>query len=410
MAILDQIKKIFNRSEKEAPEVHAHRVAPSPSRTSSQASYSTRVPTARSTGKRESPPITVKSSNRILRNLEVPKDQLSPVSATVYCPYRPATIYCHSFLIDKLGDLTKFIIQALFTGQSIERIKDLTQLGDKAIEEEIAYLVRGQLLVSMEDVRLTELGEQYGLLLERFSFLSDGIPVVLNTFANQFEESTELSDLADSVPEESIILKESFSLVLTRNDDYLNSPAIAKKHVKADIPFKHEILNSLYTTVRVSNEKDVRYKKLQIKQFDRGYSQESDNCLPILIPVDRVVLKPLYKKLDCYREIISSLIKLSKTSGELLTEEAQSLASLALEEREAEDIIAVIDLITGEISSDESSLLKEVPESSIFALSGLTVSVRTSDVIPDSIYIKEIQRDRFYKIRYYPYSVMEEEE
>lgn len=407
MDIVNRLKSIIARPKKEAPESSKRATNGASIRTSSYAQSK-----SRSSARRDNvlPPVSVKSSYRILRNLRVPKDQLSPVSVTVYCPYRPATIYCHSFLIDKLGDLTKFIIQALYTGQPIEKIKDLTQLGDKAIEEELAYLVRGQLIVSMEDVRLTELGEQYGLLLERFSLLSDGIPVVLNTFANQFEESTVLFDLPESTSEDGITLNESFSLVLTRNDDHLNSLDIAKKHVTADIPFKHEILNSLYTTVRVSSEKDIRYRKLQIKQFDRGYSQASDHSVPILIPFDRVVFRPLYKKLDRYRDILPSLINLSTTSGELLTEDAQSLASLALEETEADDIIAVIDLITGDVSSDDSSLLKEVTDDGIFTLSGSAVSVCASDAIPDSIYIKETQREHFYKIRYYPYSVMEEEE
>jgi len=141
-------------------------------------------------------------------------------------------------LIDKLGDLTKFIVLSLYEGRTIDQIKELTQLGDSAIEEEISYLIRGQLLISSEDTRLTDLGKEYGQLLKKFSEMSDGIKVMLNTFTNRFEDCFEQLDSLIEIPDDhddEIILDESFSFVLARNDNYSNSLEIAEKKLNADI-------------------------------------------------------------------------------------------------------------------------------------------------------------------------------
>ena len=63
---------------------------------------------------------------------------------------------------------------------------ELTQMGTTTVKEEIDYLIRGG-LIDDDRESLTELGTQYGRLLERFEQLSEGIGVAFNTFANIFE-------------------------------------------------------------------------------------------------------------------------------------------------------------------------------------------------------------------------------
>ena len=64
------------------------------------------------TTKPEKTPLKVNDTKEIERNLKV-KTQLQEIEMTFYCPIRNAKIYCHSVLVDKLGDLTKFIISSI---------------------------------------------------------------------------------------------------------------------------------------------------------------------------------------------------------------------------------------------------------------------------------------------------------
>ena len=79
--------------------------------------------------------LKVSDAKEIKRNLQVviqPQD----IEMKFYCPIRNAKIYCHSVLVDKLGDLTKFIILSIYKGRSIEEICSLTQMGNITVKEE----------------------------------------------------------------------------------------------------------------------------------------------------------------------------------------------------------------------------------------------------------------------------------
>lgn len=92
------------------------------------------------TTKPKKAPLKVTDTKEIERNLKV-ETQLQGIEMTFYCPIRNAKIYCHSVLVDKLGDLTKFIISSIHEGHTIEEICALTQMGNTTIKEELDYLI-----------------------------------------------------------------------------------------------------------------------------------------------------------------------------------------------------------------------------------------------------------------------------
>ena len=69
-------------------------------------------------------PLKVTNHTRIVRGIQL-KEKPEDIKLTFYCPVQPARIYCHSILIDKLGDLTKFIVFSIYEGHSIEEIMEI---------------------------------------------------------------------------------------------------------------------------------------------------------------------------------------------------------------------------------------------------------------------------------------------
>ena len=54
-------------------------------------------------------PVKASDTDKLVRSIQL-NSSPSDTELILYCPLRKAKIYCHSVLIDKLGDLTKFII------------------------------------------------------------------------------------------------------------------------------------------------------------------------------------------------------------------------------------------------------------------------------------------------------------
>ena len=352
----------------------------------------------------------ISDTYRLRRALSVADRSLSTTSLDFLVPYRQATIICNSILIDKLGDITKFIIQSLYDGKTIDEIKALTRLGDIAINEEKEYLVHGQLLVERDTLQLTELGYQYGRLLERFGQLAKGIPVALNTYTNLFEETKE--DTESGVTQPGVRLREHFILELTRNEKYSNSMKIAEKYIESDMPFCEEIKRSLYTKVVV--EDYTHYRRKRLSNFGKSYSKQIEGNMdearriPVRMPVDRIVFKAKDKRLDNHRKVLLSLIDLQNNDSTLLTDEARVLGQYAKEESNAKEIVAIADAITGEVSGEVEGLQEETLVSGIETIVGNELEYQWSDEIPDFIRFEEVKRERLYITRYFSYSVLEE--
>jgi len=324
----------------------------------------------------------------------------------LYCPIRFAKIYCHSILIDKLGDLTKFIIESLHKGHSIDEICELTQMGSITIKEELDYLVRGG-LVNEDRTTLTELGEQYGVLLERFDSMSDGINVAFNEFVDLFEP-VENEKYIDN-PNAEQILSGQFIPVLARKDNYKNSLDIAEKQITSDMPFCREIRNSLYATVKI--ERTVsRYKPVYIRDFGRGYSNKSEPCVTVAIPCDRVSFAPRYKWVDPYRSVVEQIISLADIYPELLSGQAKEVIAAVQEEKNAKNISKDINTITGKVNRVRNELveLHELQDyQPIYVIERRRAQLLLEGDDCKEVYLHEIEREELYQIRYFTYDRME---
>lgn len=328
----------------------------------------------------------------------------------LYCPVRPAKIFCHSVLIDKLGDLTKFIISSLYGNHSIKEVSDLTQMGTTTIKEEIEYLVRGG-LINDDGESLTDLGLQYGRLLEMFDELSEGIAVAFNMFANIFEpiEMNGYYSEADL----NYVLPNNFIPTLARNDNYANSLDIAIKNIEEDVPFCKEIKKSLYATVKIDKVKPG-LKKVSISSLGSGLKLKATNeaCVKIVIPYDRILYKARYSWIDPYRNEIATIEGLNATHDDLLSPKAKAIIASFFEETTAEIIMVEINTITGEpnnrcdtlieLSSEE--LRSDEPE---YILDRYKAKAILNPETCKGIYLEEVSREELYKIVYCPYSQME---
>ena len=320
-----------------------------------------------------------------------------------YCPIRQAKIFCHSVLIDKLGDLTKFIVASLYKGHSIAEIGDLTQMGSTTVKEELDYLIRGG-LIENDEATLTELGNQYGKLLELFDVLSDGINVAFNVLLDEFEQNEEEKYTNEADPK--YILRGHFIPPLARNDNYSNSLKIAQSQIVSDFPFCREIKSSLYATVRIEKE-ETRYKVVRIRDFDRGFSSESEQCVKIAIPCDRISYKPRYSWIDQYRDVIPQINKIYEKYDDLLSDKAKLLISTTQEENKANEIAKEINTLSGAIGRLRDDLVDLPDKKSLFVMDRQPVRLILNDESCRGIYLEEVQREQLYRIRYYPYRRME---
>lgn len=348
--------------------------------------------------------IKVSNHDEIENSIQL-KSESDGTTLELYCAVRPAWIFCHSVLIDKLGDLTKFIISSLYAGHSIEEISDLTHMGSTTIKEETDYLVRGGLVYEDKE-SLTELGSQYGRLLEIFDELSEGIGVAFNTFANLFELIEENGYYSEADPK--CILPNHFIPTLARNDNYANSLDIAIEQIEEDTPFSWEIKKSLYTTVKIKKSQPG-YKRMIIKDFSKGLKdkRKEEACIKVAIPCDHVLYKPRYSWVDPYRSDISSIRELSEKHDDLLSDKARLIISASQEEEDADVIAIDVDTISVELNNWWDKLEKLPKNEEIFILDRQKIMISLGSEACEGIRLEEIDRDELYKIRYFPYSRME---
>ncbi len=322
------------------------------------------------------------------------------------CKVHPAKIFCHSLIIDKLGDLTKFILKSLYNGNSIDEIKKLTQMGDITINEEIDYLKRSG-VISEDNGILTELGEEYGKMINSFDELSGGINVWFNTFINSFEEDSD-NNFFDKPTE--FLLKDNYLFPLTRNDNYSNSRNIAIEKIYNGLKFEDKLKESLYTTVKI-DKSTVRYKKLFLSEFNNGYEMKSElndnNYIELALPCYIIRYKVKYKSINCYRKIASILRDLQDNYSDLLSEKAKKIIYSLDEEEKAEEIVINVVTATGDYCFEERNQMKENLKSNIMKLEHQKVNVLIDRKNCEDIDLEEKNRQKMYIIRYFPYSSLE---
>lgn len=358
----------------------------------------------------ERPSLKVTNTAEIEKAITI-KNEFEPYTMTFYCSIRKAKIFCHSILIDKLGDLTKFIISSLYTGHSVQEIADLTQMGSLTIREELDYLVRGG-LVEEENNSLTELGKQYGRLIERFATLSDGIDVDFNTFSNLFENKAKEYNHDNNEIDKDLVLTNNFIPALARNDNYANSLKIAIEHIEEDMPFCRELKSSLYTSVRI-DKSTSRYKKIYLKDFRRGMKtpSASEPCVEIAIPYMRMAFSPMYRWMDPFRDIADMVRQISNKSPDLLSDRGKLVASASNEEENANGLLIDINTITGDVGHIQDGIsemnLPKVTE--MFIPVGQPFKLALNSESCSGLYLRTNTEEKLFQIRFFPYSRMEAE-
>ena len=354
-----------------------------------------------------------KKNINIINDLDYIEDNLQLVGKPndfkleLYCSILEARIICHSILVDKLGDFTKFIIISLYKGHSIDEITELTQMGAGAIADEIQFLIRGNLANNDNEIlELTELGKEYGKLLVQFEELSVGIPVYFNTASDSFEEKT-ITTL-DTIPENAFVLQDNYISPLTRNDNYSNSLKIAKDTIQNDTAFCWEVRDSLYTTVII--EKDPpskKYRRVSLSEFDYIHRFDNGSCVTVAVPYDRITYRLKYSKLDEYRDSVDDIKKLYEIHPNLVTKKAADIVALSNEECEAEEITRDINCITGKVRSRLHEIEEKELTKSMIVLDGQKFSLKVNSRICKGVYLEEINRKRYYEINFYNYRQLE---
>lgn len=370
------------------------------------AEEASRSKSATSAAARQSVPETalkVTDTAELERHLQI--SEMPPVrSPELFCPMHRARIYCHSVLVDKLGELTKFMVSSLHEGHTLEEVSNLTKMGEVTIQEEVDYLVRGGLL-SANDTTLTSDGHQYGELLTAFNDLSDGIEVYFNEFANIFElGETEFVQ----TPNQGKVLKGGWIPALSRNENCGNSLAIARDAIGSDIPFSDEIEKSLYTTVRIDGE-TTGYKKMQIKDISKGTAIVSEPCVCIAVPFARISYKPKYSWVNPYRNDIEAIRCVSEEhAGDLLTGLARHLL-VAIREEESADVLRIdIDEITGMVSRTDNPTSRLPEASAPITIEGNTLlHARLDPGECEGIFLEETEREELHRVVFFSYEDME---
>ena len=349
----------------------------------------------------------IKDRNDIENNLQLIEEPNEKICLEFYCPVVEANIICHSILVDKLGDLTKFIILSLYKGHSIDEIIELTQMGYDAIADEIQFLIRGNLATNNnEALELTELGKEYGDLLVQFEKLSAGIPVYFNTVSDSFEDKTITT--YDSVPDNAFILTENYIPVLTRNDNYSNSLKIAKETIQNGNTFCWELRDSLYTSVSIDKDSSTKkYRRVSLSEFDYVYRNDKGACITVAVPYDRIAYRLRYSKVDEYRASINDIQKVYDEHPNLVTKKAADIVNMSNEEHEAEVITRDINCVTGNVKSWLTHIEEKELTENMLVLDGKTFSLKVNSKMGKGIYLEEINRKRYYEVSFYHYRHME---
>lgn len=352
--------------------------------------------------------IRLPSTSDIRKNITLVSE--IPVQNTMefLCPIRSVKIYYKSVLTDKLGGLTKFIIKSLYNCYTLSEISALTEIGDNTLNEELQYLVKGGIIEGFDNVELTELGKDYGRLLEMMEN-KPFISAVLNTYADKIESVPDTILRFDL--DEDLILEERFIPELTFTSAYdEESKKFVLQRINSDIPFSELIRKNLYTAIDVELKGPPAYKPIYLRQFSRGYGTDQGNGIPIAIPYEKVSYAIRVKKLDPYRKYLASICEIETENKELLSSEGIAIAQQAWEERNADIVELYINSADGDMSyiqtglesgmSDEDKAIREAPSCSPFRVS-------LNDGFRDDIYIEELSREQLYKIQYFTYQQME---
>jgi hypothetical protein len=345
------------------------------------------------------------------------RPQYAPIDVqriTLYCAVQKVTIYCHSNILDKMGDLTKFVIRSVAEGKTIEDILLLTQMGSRTIDAEIQYLKKGKLLEDSDDLRLTALGRDYGRLVERFEKLAKGIPAQLNLYTNCIELCAARYYASEELSKDDFVIDGKISMVLLQNDNYSNSLEFVQPYVQEEIPFLEEITESLYTTIRVEKRASRLYQKLVLPDQNKELNpeevprREAENDIRFCLPVQKIHYRLRSGGLDEYRSVLDTLDKLDQYGNQLLSEKALLLVKRYREEIERAEYTVSVNTYNGALLPENAAEpTGEKPPDAAFVLGGHdfeTPFALNPDFVNGQFYLEEVKRETMLFLIRVPYA------
>ena len=244
-----------------------------------------------------------------------------------YLPVKVATLFCHSKMLDDIGDFTKFVIWNLGARKTTSDINQVTQLPPEILTEELEYLgEHGLSTGSMESGwELTSLGQEYFALLQCINSLEkDGIPVYIDMLSGNvvFRKDSMMVVHEEEIPKDALMINSDVSIsdVFFRNDNYGNTLVFAQDYLRETNLLDERYMSSLYTTLRVSREGNC-FARCHVDSY-LYERQPQKQELKIAIPIAMVTFKKFYNQLDEFRPVLDTLHRLRQYGNGLLSDKA----------------------------------------------------------------------------------------
>jgi len=315
------------------------------------------------------PPIDSIGHDEWIRSAQIQLTQADNPPIEFYCEVKRIRIYCHSAYLDKLSDLTKFIICSVADGRKKEEIEALTQMGSRAIEEELCALEKGGVLTPNDDsYELTELGKGYAQLIDLFSRYSTGIEAQVNTYSD-FVGSRTVCYLESELDPTIACASRRLNYLLLKNDNYSNSLDYVKGLIQNEqlknVPVLPQVLDTLYTSVKVEQHDErifERYILANDSTVKKGDSILADTAVAsFCIPVKALHYRVQYRALEPYRANRDILLRIFAQHTELLSQEGKLIAERFTDEQRFKALCFNIDSYSGCLLSEHESTEAEVP-------------------------------------------------
>lgn len=276
----------------------------------------------------------------------------------VYCPVMNAQLKLGCELLDDMSEFTVYILYMIGNGYSISDIKNVIELGDIVIYEELSYMVQIKLCKLTEgQYLLTELGQKYyDILCLLDTVNSNNTKIQINCFTGM------VMDYDDECIDEGKCIEDIYKLrvkivkELFQNKNPSNSKEYLLQKFNYLISERLDVdqVNKLY--VNVSYERGSLYKPINI-DIIKSIGADQEDIEPgkydMLLEHELIPFKLKFQnsKLDKYRYVLSTLNNLNMFESELLSEKALDLLNIEVQERSLNNNseLYYFDRLTGEI-------------------------------------------------------------
>lgn len=289
----------------------------------------------------------------------------------VYVPVRDVEVLCHSKILDDLGEFTRFVIWAIGSGYSEEKIKEIIMLDEVIVDDALEELEKWKFAKKEKSWELTNAGQEYFALIKCMDRLEQrNFFGCIELFTGQIELDVEKETLFEKnkLPPEAICLEVKVAQVLFQNDNYENSLELIKKKLQESELLEKKYMSSLYTTLKFPG-KEIKYRKYTLNSYsaiDDMSMLRTHNSFMVAIPIVKLTYKKKYQALDPYRSVLETLkqLKLYEQSlpyiQKLLTTTAIEIVNAYEKELEEPLIQLYIDEYAGELIQLRNNETKKI--------------------------------------------------